>query len=103
VAFSDDNLKKDKKLIENPLDKICCIGGYTYMRSDGGTERSMGVIAQEIIKVAPEVVKVSRDGYLSVAHGNLIALLIEAIKEEKLKREALEKRIDELCAQFNKK
>ena len=48
------------------------------------------------LKVLPEVVHTTPEGFYSVAYGNITALLIEAIKEEKLKRETLEMRIEQL-------
>ena len=55
----------------------------------------MGVIAQEIQKVAPEAVSTDAEGYLSVAYGNLAGLLIEGIKEQ-------QKQIDELKEEITK-
>ena len=52
--------------------------GYTYTRTDSG-ERQTGLIAQDVQKVLPEAVV---DGeHLSLAYGNLVGLLVEAIKE----------------------
>ena len=78
TAFSDERLKTNIKTIENPLDKVLSLRGVSFER-DG--KASIGVIAQEIEKIIPEVV---HDGdYKSVAYGNLVGLLIEAIKELK--------------------
>jgi hypothetical protein len=60
----------------------------------GSEEKSLGVIAQEIREVLPEVVKEQEDGMLSVAYGNITAVLIEAIKEQ-------QKQIEELKAQLD--
>ena len=62
------------------------------MKTDTKT-RKAGVVAQEIQKVLPEVVISNDEGFLAVAYGNIVALLIEALKEEKSKREELEVRI----------
>ena len=64
------------------LAKINTLHGYTYNRKDieDGT-RHTGVIAQEVQKVLPEAVMEDEDGTLSVAYGNMVGLLIEAIKE----------------------
>lgn len=80
TAFSDIRLKTNIEKIENALDKVCQLSGYTY---DMNNKRSTGVIAQEIEKVLPEVVQDREDGYKTVAYGNMIGLLIEAIKELK--------------------
>lgn len=80
TAFSDIRLKTNIEKIENALDKVCQLSGYTY---DMNNKRSTGVIAQEVEKVLPEVVQDREDGYKTVAYGNMIGLLIEAIKELK--------------------
>tara|TARA_Y100000004_G_scaffold32506_1_gene34154 strand:+ start:490 stop:1221 length:732 start_codon:yes stop_codon:yes gene_type:complete len=78
TAFSDVRLKSDVATIDNALDKVMNLRGVTYTKS---AEKGMGVIAQEVEKVIPEVVS---DGeYKSVAYGNMVGLLIEAVKELK--------------------
>jgi len=84
TAFSDMNLKSDIRTIPNALDKVSDMRGV-YFKRDGvaGT----GVIAQEVENILPEVVK---DGeYKSVAYGNMVGILIEAIKELKAEVEKL--------------
>lgn len=82
TASSDRRLKTDIKRIENALDKVCAIGGYTYMMND---KPSTGLIAQEVLEVLPEVVHGSEETSYSLAYGNVIGLLVEAIKELKEK------------------
>lgn len=82
TASSDRRLKTDIKRIENALDKVCAIGGYTYMMND---KPSTGLIAQEVLEVLPEVVHGSEDTSYSLAYGNIIGLLVEAVKELKEK------------------
>lgn len=86
TAFSDIRLKSNIKKIDNALDKIMQISGYTY---DMNSKRSTGVIAQEVEKILPEVVQDRDDGYKTVAYGNMIGLLVEAIKELKQEIEVL--------------
>jgi len=93
IAFSDSRVKTALKKIENALEKVSKITGYTFNRIDGETRRQAGVIAQDVLEVLPEVVYEDVNGRYNVAYGNLVALLIEAIKEEKMKRELLEERI----------
>ena len=91
IAYSDLRVKSNLEKITGALDKVAAINGYTFTRSDGDSdERHAGVVAQEVQEVLPEVVSVDKEGRLSVAYGNMVALLIEALKEEKSKREALE-------------
>ena len=86
TAFSDERLKDDIETIENALDKVKEMRGVTFTR-DG--REGTGVIAQEMQKVMPEVVH-DKGEYMSVAYGNLVGVLIEAIKELEKKVEKLE-------------
>lgn len=86
TANSDARLKTNIQTIEDPLSLINELRGVRYVK-DGNL--NIGVIAQEVQQVLPEVVHEDENGMLSVAYGNIVGLLIEAIKE--LKRE-----IDEL-------
>ena len=61
--------------------KVMFLSGYTFKRKDTG-EVQAGVIAQEVAQVLPEVVSEAEDGTLTVAYGNMVGLLIEAIKEQ---------------------
>ena len=84
TAYSDIKLKENIELIPNALDKLNMLHGYTYNRKDiKDSTRHTGVIAQEVQKVLPEAVMEDEDGTLSVAYGNMVGLLIEAIKELK--------------------
>ena len=91
TASSDARLKENVKEIPNALDKVNAIRGVTYTRNDMEDKERLytGVIAQEIEAVLPEAVFEGEDGIKSVAYGNMVGLLIEAIKE-------LKKEIDEL-------
>jgi len=85
TAFSDERLKTDIQTIENALEKVSQMRGVTFKR-DGvdGT----GVIAQEVQPHLPEVIH-DKQEYLSVAYGNMVGILIEAIKD-------LKQQVDEL-------
>lgn len=76
TAYSDKQLKDNIETINNALNKVEAMRGVTFTK-DG--ELSSGVIAQEIEQVAPELV-ITGD-YKSVAYGNLVGYLIEAVKE----------------------
>lgn len=83
TAYSDITLKKNIELIPNALDKVLSLRGVTYNRIDIEDEpRHSGVIAQEVEEVLPEVVMTDEDGIKSVAYGNMVGLLIEAIKDQ---------------------
>tara|TARA_R100000329_G_scaffold150834_1_gene144793 strand:- start:454 stop:1365 length:912 start_codon:yes stop_codon:yes gene_type:complete len=87
TAFSDERLKTNIATIENALEKVCNMRGVTFDREG---KKGTGVIAQEMQKVMPEVVH-DKNEYLSVAYGNLVGVLIEAVKELKAEVEELKK------------
>jgi hypothetical protein len=85
TAYSDARLKEDVKTLDGS--KVYEMRGVSFTK-DG--EAGSGVIAQELQKVAPElVIEQEADGYLSVAYGNLVGYLIEAVKDLKAEVEAL--------------
>jgi hypothetical protein len=90
TAYSDAKLKENVKTIKNAVDLVNQMRGVYYDRIDTG-EAGVGVIAQEIREIVPEVVK-ENDGTLSVAYGNLVGVLIEAVKELSNKVAELEAR-----------
>ena len=77
TAFSDERLKTDVKTIPNALEKVNALRGVTF---DKDGKRGLGVIAQEVEKILPEVV-MDGEEYKSVAYGNIVGVLIEAVKE----------------------
>ena len=91
TAFSDERLKSNIVTVPDALSKVTAMRGVHYTRDD--TNRShTGVVAQEIQKIAPEVVLTASDeiGTLSVDYGNITGYLIEAIKELSAKVKELE-------------
>jgi hypothetical protein len=82
IAYSDVRVKENIKTIYNSLEKVSKLRGVEFNKI-GDNKKSIGVIAQEIEKVIPEVVKIDDKGMKSVAYGNISGLLIEAIKELK--------------------
>lgn len=90
TAYSDAKLKENVETIRDALSLVNRMRGVFYNRIDTG-EAGVGVIAQEMREVIPQVV-VPNDGTLSVAYGNLVGVLIEAVKELSARVEALEAR-----------
>lgn len=89
TAYSDERLKSNIRTIDNAVLKVNKLRGVYFTKDD--TE-SIGVIAQEVEKVIPEVVL---DGeYKSVAYGNMVGLLIEAIKEQDKTINSLRDQVD---------
>ena len=93
TAQSDERKKKNIKTIENPLNKVLGLRGVSFTKVDDEST-NIGVIAQEVEKIIPEVVMDGQDGFKSVAYGNMVGLLIEAIKEQ-------QKQIDELKSRLS--
>ena len=92
TAYSDRALKRNIQTIENALDKVIALRGVTYQKDE---KDGLGVIAQEVEEVLPEVVRQDGYGMRSVAYGNIVGVLIEAIKEQ-------QKQIEELKSKINK-
>lgn len=78
VSSSDARLKSEVETIADALALVSALRGVRFTM-DGS--RQIGVIAQEVEPVLPEVVRVGEVGQLSVAYGNITGLLIEAVKE----------------------
>ena len=90
IAYSDRRIKENIVTIDNALEKVTKLRGVTYTRKDiEDKSTKVGVIAQEVLEVLPEVVSKDNEGKYSVAYGNMAGVFIEAIKE-------LENRIKEL-------
>ena len=97
TAFSDRRLKSDIQTLENGLEKVEQLRGVTYIRNDnidGGQQ--LGVIAQEVEEVFPQVVLTADDerGTKSVDYGRLTGALIEAVKELSVKVKNLEEQLN---------
>jgi hypothetical protein len=92
IAYSDKRVKENIKTIDNSLEKVNQLRGVEFNKI-GEDKKSIGVIAQEIEKILPEVVREDDKGMKSVAYGNITGILIEAIKELKAEVEELKKQI----------
>lgn len=101
VAYSssDRQLKDNVTPIKNALEKVNKIGGYTFDWNDKQNVyegHDVGVIAQEIEKVLPEVVTTRDTGYKAVKYEKIVPLLIEAIKEQQTQIEELKELVNKL-------
>ena len=100
TAYSDIRLKEDIKTIDNALDKVCAMRGVEYTRKQTGV-REIGVIANEVKEVVPELVTVTDlrsdinpeelNDVHEMKYQNTVGLLIEAIKDLKAEIEELKK------------
>ncbi len=107
--YSDSRLKESVATIDNPMAKIMGLRGVYYnykpiesMDADLGVSfsneaRQMGLIAQEVQSVAPEVVNETDRGLLGVSYSNLVALLIEGMKAQQVQLSEMEARLAGCC------
>jgi hypothetical protein len=86
TAYSDIRVKENIRTIGDALNKVISIRGVYFTRNDQEDKIKVhtGVIAQEVETVLPEVVSEDNEGKKNVAYGNMVGLLIEAIKEQQL-------------------
>ena len=98
VAYSDRRKKKNITTIDNALEKVLKLRGVYYDKIDELEKgRKTGVIAQEIQEVLPEVVTYAEDNdEYGVAYGNIVGVLIEAIKEQQTQIEELKQLVNQL-------
>ena len=101
VAFtsSDERLKDNVTLLSDPIDKISQIKGVNFVWNDESYDHlaghDIGVLAQDVEKVLPEVVATRDDGYKAVRYEKMVPLLIEAIKDQQQQITDLKSRLDE--------
>jgi len=89
TAYSDERLKKDIVTIDGALDKTKALRGVEFTRI-ADNSRSIGVVAQELEAILPELVLTDDEGMKSVNYAQITGLLIEAVKELSAKVEKLE-------------
>jgi len=106
--WSDKNLKENIVNIQGALNKILMLNGVTYnfiADKIKGTDESsapsqgieMGLIAQDVEQVVPEVVRTNENGLKGIMYQNLIPLLIEGIKEQKGQIDSLREQLKNCC------
>ena len=89
--MTDKKLKDNISPIPWAVDKVKALGGYSFDWNDKSEHEGhdIGVIAQEVEEVLPELVVTREDGYKAVSYEKIVALLIEAIKDQQLQIDAL--------------
>ena len=102
LVTSDQRLKTSIQPLASALDKVMHLQGVSFRWKDTKRDQStqIGVIAQEIQKVYPELVKEDGYGYYTVQYEGLVAPLIEAVKELKAENDALRAEIQAKDAAF---
>lgn len=101
---SDMRFKKDVEPLDGPLDSVRKLQGVSYTwneqfretTGDMTQDRQIGLIAQDVEKILPEVVSTGRTGYRSVDYGKITAVLIEAVKAQQLQIEDLQAQLEAL-------
>lgn len=101
ITPSDSRLKTNIKIIPHALEKVLQLRGVTFDWKNPSPLRhhDMGVIAQDVEKVAPELIHQMENGTKSVAYPNMVGLLIEAIKEQQKQINDLKKEVETLKKQ----
>jgi hypothetical protein len=94
-SSSDKRLKKNIKTIDNALTTVTSLRGVTFEWKEGGS-KSIGLIAQEVKEIVPDIVSSDDTGYLGIKYTNIIGLLVEAIKEQQVQINTLKKQIEKL-------
>jgi hypothetical protein len=100
-AFSDQRLKENIITIDNPIEKIMQMRGVYYNKKDDASKtRNVGVIAQEIEAIFPEVIHTSIESehYKTVAYGNMTALLVEGMKAQQSTIQSLQTTLSTLMS-----
>jgi hypothetical protein len=89
-SSSDKRLKKNIKTVTSALDTVESLRGVSFDWKEGNG-KAIGLIAQEVQQVLPEIVSADDNGYLSIRYNNVVGVLVEAIKELKADFEAYKK------------
>jgi len=95
---SDERLKQDITPLSNALDKVKAMNGVSFKFKADPSRVHIGLIAQNVEKTVPEVVTTGTDGMKSVEYANLVAVLIEAVKEQQVIIDGLRNDVAELKA-----
>jgi len=100
TTYSSRRWKKQIETLENALDKVSLLRGVSYAWKETG-ENDIGLIAEEVGEVVPEVVQYEENGIdaQSVDYARLTALLIEAVKELKAENEDLRDKVEHLTTE----
>jgi hypothetical protein len=95
--LSDARLKKDISPLTNNLSRLLQLNGYTYYWKDENksNQQQVGLLAQEVQQLYPQLVHTEKDGTLSVNYSGLTPVLIEAAKELNKKTETLQQRMEQ--------
>jgi hypothetical protein len=106
IYSSDESLKANVTLLNNALEKVKQLEGVSFNWKNTG-RADIGLIAQDVEKVIPEIVHTNEEGLKSVEYGNLVAILIEAVKEQQEEIDSqykeinfLNEKLDKICSKL---
>lgn len=100
LSTSDRRLKTNITPLQSSLEGVAALNGYTfYWKDRGNNQQQLGLVAQEVQEVFPQIVNEGNDGYLSVDYSKLVAPLIESIKVLKAQNEQLMEQNSQLKAE----
>ena len=104
TQLSDSRLKTSITPLQNSLSNILKLNGYSYKWKDSNKDSTtqIGVIAQEVQKLFPQLVKEDKDGLLSVNYNGLVPVLINAVKEQQEQIKGQQQQINELLDRVKK-
>jgi len=91
-STSDISLKENIVKVDNALEKVLSMNGVTFNFKNSDGKKRLGVLAQEVEEILPEVVSMNSEGFKTVSYGSIVGLLIEAIKDLKNEIEDLKKK-----------
>jgi fructose/tagatose bisphosphate aldolase len=106
-SASDIRIKENIEIIPDSVEKVKSLRGVTFNYKKNG-KRSTGLVAQELQKVLPEAVYETKDSaedgedILAIRYGNVVGLLVEAIKEQQTQLTAQQEQINQLTNLVNK-
>ena len=106
VAFSssDERLKEDVSEITNCLGKVLSLDAINFKWNEKQSTcegRDIGLIAQQVEKIAPEIVQTRKSGYKAIKYEKIIPLLVGAIQEQQLEIDDINKELDLLLSSQN--
>ena len=94
-SSSDKRLKKTIKQIDGALEKVNKLKGVSFEWKESGTQ-ALGLIAQDVEKIIPELVTTDDNGFKGIRYNNIIAVLVEAIKEQQDQIKVLQDQVKKL-------
>jgi hypothetical protein len=99
-AGSDSRLKTDVTALSNPLDKLLRLRGVEFRWKNEPTKRKIGLIAQEVEPVFPELVGVGPDGFKGIDYNGFTAAMIEGMKQQQEQIASLQDEVISLRAEM---